>query len=186
MEILRIGAFDYEPAKLVKERTLDYLVDQELKKSNLAVDSRLLNEYKARAEMLDRMIQNPKEKREEEKTLLEAKRLFKREDDWESFRRKDLEGRLFRLRSFKSEVIAELNSIRERNKNRKVSMQFANPAGAQAVRGDRKNTARRHHLHDAEHVRTREAGAHESEDRLPHRGRGLPGESATPKPQCRA
>ena len=39
-----------------------------------------MNEYKARAEMLDRMIQNLKDKRDEEKTILEAKKLFKRED----------------------------------------------------------------------------------------------------------
>lgn len=95
----------------------------------------MMNEYKARAEMLDRMIQNLKDKRDEEKTILEAKKLFKREDDWNSFRRKDLEGRLFRLRSFKSEVVGELNSIRERNKNRKVSREIDEHfAGAKTMR----------------------------------------------------
>ena len=55
-DILRIGAFDYEPPKLVKERTLDFLVEQVLKKHNLAVDKRLMSEYKARAERLSRIV----------------------------------------------------------------------------------------------------------------------------------
>ena len=80
-DILRIGAFDYEPPKLVKERTLDFLVEQVLKKHNLAVDKRLMSEYKARAEMLDRIMASLKDKREEERAMRDAKKLFKKEED---------------------------------------------------------------------------------------------------------
>jgi hypothetical protein len=52
-EMVRIGAFDYEPPKNVKEHTLDYLIDRQVKKSGKYVDHEKIKVYTNKLDKID-------------------------------------------------------------------------------------------------------------------------------------